>query len=597
MVLANALAPIRRLIARALCSSSAGGGVFYDQHGLATLCNWSLFGIGYDVSSADVVDGDLVKAALAGNGKSYSLPCSIVASADIDDEDTRVLAVRCSYQEKAGDPKTTIVAIFESADAFDIGVSLKPKKPTRSDASDGACSDMRAGIVQLIQKRRRSTKGSKKRKAATNASAASGSSSNNGGGSTEGGDDIANKKKKIQDDLQQMEVEYDASMQKYTDLIARAREAREAVRDIEAKIASRRIELVELDGGTAVTAGNTARTESLYYTLNSQAGSLQFSRDHPIFWDDLVAALVNKIPQDDSIEARTKKAYQHKSYGASEYWVLPGVSTKATNHYSAMERDHESIEKLQGLFAGEECCISYRSLRYFASMALSGYGASDEATVMMFAGTVVCILKEIGLDVSPGAIARGCPSIRTLKRTEVKLAADCIMSTGHQMVLAGATCGGLQQDHGHGAGVDHYVQLAVLPDQNNMGVFYLCLSADGCGHTARECSEAIKRSKELLRLLPGLQDFELINVSGDSGGAAKVQAFHPTMVEDEVMADWTSFVQCFIHNLHTALQTACERSFGSQGQGNCTAFQMVFLFAKVRAGETTVALTYHYIVF
>jgi hypothetical protein len=98
-----------------------------------------------------------------------------------------------------------------------------------------------------------------------------------------------------------MEVEYDASMQKYTDLIARARKAREEVRDIEAKIAGRRIELVELDRGkAATTTGNTATPESLYYTLNSQAGSLQFSWDHPIFWDDLVAALVNEMPQDDS---------------------------------------------------------------------------------------------------------------------------------------------------------------------------------------------------------------------------------------------------------------------------------------------------------
>ena len=109
----------------------------------------------------------------------------------------------------------------------------------------------------------------------------------------------------------------------------------------------------------------------------------------------------------------------------------------------------------------------------------------------------------------------------------------------------------------------------------------ICLSADWCGHTARECSGAIQQSKELFRLLPGLQEFEFINVSGDSGGTAKVQALHPTMIEDEVMADWTSLVLCFIHNIHTAPQTASERSFGSQGQGNCTAFQMVFLFTKL----------------
>ena len=105
MGLAKALGPVRRLITRVL--DLAGDGVFYDQDGLATLCNCALFGVGYNASSADVVvDGDLVKAAFAGNGRSFELPCSIVASGDIDDEDVAVLAVRCSYQEN--DPRIDI---------------------------------------------------------------------------------------------------------------------------------------------------------------------------------------------------------------------------------------------------------------------------------------------------------------------------------------------------------------------------------------------------------------------------------------------------------------------------------------------------------
>ena len=105
----------------------------------------------------------------------------------------------------------TIVARFDSADAANNGASLKTKKPTRSDASDGTCSDMRDDIVQLIQERRLETEGSnKKRKAATNASASmaavtgltgDGSGGGGCGGSAEEGGDIATKKKKIQDDL------------------------------------------------------------------------------------------------------------------------------------------------------------------------------------------------------------------------------------------------------------------------------------------------------------------------------------------------------------------------------------------------------------
>ena len=45
-----------------------------------------------------------------------------------------------------------------------------------------------------------------------------------------------------------MEVEYNVPMEKYTDLIARLKEARDEARDIESKMALQRMELIELDG-------------------------------------------------------------------------------------------------------------------------------------------------------------------------------------------------------------------------------------------------------------------------------------------------------------------------------------------------------------
>jgi hypothetical protein len=92
-----------------------------------------------------------------------------------------------------------------------------------------------------------------------------------------------------------------------------------------------------------------------------------------------------------------------------------------------MERNYECMEKLRSLLKASICTISYESMRHFASTALAGYGASDEATMMMFGGTIKCLLNEIGVDVSSNAIAAITPSPRTLRRAELRLAVDCFL--------------------------------------------------------------------------------------------------------------------------------------------------------------------------
>jgi len=163
---------VRRVVALSLPSSGDADDAdtavaYFDEDGIAQICNVALFDAGYDGSSSDIVDGALVKAALSGNGKSYQLACSIIASGDIDDDGDSVVDVRCSYRGESG--KLTVAAKFGSAATAAKAQSVESisiKKPTRSDLpSKAICSHLAEDIVSLIQARREKREGSKKRKA------------------------------------------------------------------------------------------------------------------------------------------------------------------------------------------------------------------------------------------------------------------------------------------------------------------------------------------------------------------------------------------------------------------------------------------------
>lgn len=128
---------VRRVIALSLPSSddTDTATAYFDEGGIAQICNVALFDAGYDGSSANIVDRVPVKAALSGNGKAYQLACSIVAGDDDGDGDgDSVVDFRCSYRRESG--KLTVAAKFGSAAAAAKAQSVESmsiKKPTRSD--------------------------------------------------------------------------------------------------------------------------------------------------------------------------------------------------------------------------------------------------------------------------------------------------------------------------------------------------------------------------------------------------------------------------------------------------------------------------------
>ena len=123
-----------------------------------------------------------------------------------------------------------------------------------------------------------------------------------------------------------------------------------------------------------------------------------------------------------------------------------------------------------------------------------------------------------------------------------------------------------------------------MTSAGNYTIDFLCLNIDSAGHTTEDASSAI--SSDVLALLEILQTFvgpkvKLSVITGDAGGGASVQQLHPALKKKGIMDDKSKRLSCELHNLNKALEVACIDTWGRQGIGHLTPFQMIWLFVRV----------------
>jgi hypothetical protein len=216
-----------------------------------------------------------------------------------------------------------------------------------------------------------------------------------------------------------------------------------------------------------------------------------------------------------------------------------------------------------------------------------GYGCSDEGTLFTMGGTLSGLFNEVGMKINAEQIFRTLPSRSTLGNWEADVATDCLFALCWQLKEAGVKQLGITTDHGHRKGQDHLVKLLSFPTLTSTGehtIDFLCLNVDSAGHTTEEASSAISTDvEELLEILRQFlgPDVKLLVITGDAGGGASVQNLHPALITKGTMDTKRKRLLCDMHNLNKALETACIDTWGRQGIGHKTPFQMVWLFVRI----------------
>ena len=87
---------------------------------------------------------------------------------------------------------------------------------------------------------------------------------------------------------------------------------------------------------------------------------------------------------------------------------------------------------------------------------------------------------------------------------------------------------------------------------------------------------------DILKEQNGGKDVKLTVITGDAGGGASVQQLHPKLIQKRIMDARSKMLSCDMHNMNKALEVGCSDSWGKQGIGHKTPFQMYWLWGKIQ---------------
>lgn len=352
------------------------------------------------------------------------------------------------------------------------------------------------------------------------------------------------------------------------------------------------------------TVGSTSSAEnriSVHYYLGGVAGVAEFSgpaSNRVITEADLkrgflpVPVDANKTKKNNADKPTTDNTpravnFETQCIAGSLYFIPSYHELSARNQKAIKERKKQLVDNMVSLFDKNRSTWGTDAKRIFTAMNAFGYGCSDEGTLFTMGGTLSGLFKEVGMEIDAEQIFRTPPSRSTLGNWEADVATDCLFALCWQLKEAGVKQLGITTDHGHRKGQDHLVKLLSFPTLTSTGehtIDFLCLNVDSAGHTTEEASSAISTDvEELLEILRQFlgPDVKLSVITGDAGGGASVQNLHPALITKGTMDAKSKRLSCDMHNLNKALETACIDTWGRQGIGHKTPFQMVWLFVRI----------------
>lgn len=279
--------------------------------------------------------------------------------------------------------------------------------------------------------------------------------------------------------------------------------------------------------------------------------------------------------------------FETQSIGGLLYFIPAYHELSVKNRKMQAMKNKEVVDSMTVLFSKLKSTWSTDAKRIFTAMNAFGYGSSDEGTLFTMGGTLAGLFNEVGMEINEQQIFRTLPSRPTLKNWEADVATDCLFSLCWELKEAGVTQLGITTDHGHRKGQDHLVKLLSFPNLTNTGdhtIDFLCLNVDSAGHSTEDASSAIASDVsallEILRIFLG-PEVKLSVITGDAGGGASVQNLHPALMKNGTMDEKSKRLSCDMHNLNKALETACVDTWGRQGIGHKTPFQMIWLFIRI----------------
>ena len=212
-------------------------------------------------------------------------------------------------------------------------------------------------------------------------------------------------------------------------------------------------------------------TTTIRFIVDGRVGQVT-TKNGILFIDDLEKALqpLPAIIDNERCENIRRRRKQEKArYGSNLCWIPKGTALIEKGYLTKLRKSAVIVKELQDLFSGEKCCFSQESLSIMAAFNLHNYGGSDEATEMIIAGAYKALFHQIGFRCGAENLGRGCPSQRTIARSELNLATDTLLKVIQEMKDDDARFVGIITDHGHRGGQDHFVVVIMWAGKSKSG--------------------------------------------------------------------------------------------------------------------------------
>eukprot|EP00956_Cyclotella_meneghiniana_P020293 scaffold35578_cov56-Cyclotella_meneghiniana.AAC.2 len=282
-------------------------------------------------------------------------------------------------------------------------------------------------------------------------------------------------------------------------------------------------------------------------------------------------------PEESNAEPSQPKCRQYVYNKRYNCWVPKWVVAVNASDYGRLKKEAISVRAFKALFRRTKTRFPPKAKSIITASTIPAAGASDFGVQSVIFGTTK-------IKISHEQLSQAIPSVKTLRNWEFDLAGGCIASVIDQIAndakpVKEETDKPLQisliTDHGNRDGMDHLVKMicwSSMDKDGNRILQHFNLDVDRGGHSYIEAANAISHS--LRQLMLDDYDAEFSFITGDSGGGAKVQSLHPTLRDSETMTEWSDYINCLLHALNLAFQTACIDSLGDQGMNKLTVFQI-----------------------
>ena len=330
----------------------------------------------------------------------------------------------------------------------------------------------------------------------------------------------------------------------------------------------------------------------LRYILGNRIGQCELSKDEMatncISPRSLILGLLPPTKDesdDDGEDARMyNRVYDPSNLGRTQTFIPRGSVLVKTEYYNKLKECKTQLDKFLKLFQSEKCVIPSASLMIFILGSITGYGCSDEATIIMLGCAFKLVLHVMGIDITNAQVSKAVPSAATLATYEHALSAGCVAVMRQEMVDNNVTVASITTDHGYKGGLEvlpKIISYAVI-NAKTATVRRYVIDCDKGSHAAKEYARAIAHSARRFLGDELAEVVEVYSICGDAGGGGDgVTLVHDYLMKEGTMKSDSISGNCTLHSFNKAVQRAGEDILGAQGLGKHNPFQLLFVFSTM----------------